>query len=64
MSDTVQSSAATLLTEVEKVTAVILPEPMAEVVPLEAAAPPQAEAIRQRMAEVDLSNTQSIIAFG
>ena len=64
MSDTVQTKAATLLTEVEKVTAVILPEPMAEVVPLEAASVPQAEAIRQRMAEVDLSNTQSIISFG
>jgi uncharacterized protein YaaN involved in tellurite resistance len=64
MSETVQANAAALLTEVEKVTAVILPEPMAEVVPLEAAAPPQADAIKKRMAEVDLSNTQSIIAFG
>jgi uncharacterized protein YaaN involved in tellurite resistance len=64
MSDTVQTDAATLLTEVEKVTAVILPEPLAEVVPLEAATAPQAEAIRKRMSEVDLSNTQSIISFG
>jgi uncharacterized protein YaaN involved in tellurite resistance len=64
MSETVQANAAALLTEVEKVTAVILPEPMAEVVPLAAAAPPQADAIKKRMAEVDLSNTQSIIAFG
>ena len=64
MSETVQASAAALLTEVEKVTAVILPEPMAEVVPLESATAPQAEAIKQRMGEVDLSNTQSIISFG
>jgi uncharacterized protein YaaN involved in tellurite resistance len=64
MTETVQSSAAALLTEVEKVTAVILPEPMAEVVPLEAAPAPQAEAIRKRMSEVNLSNTQSIISFG
>ncbi len=64
MSDTVQANANALLTEVEKVTAVILPEPLAEIVPLEAAPAPQAEAIRQRMAEVDLFNTQSIIAFG
>ena len=64
MSDSVQTDAATLLTEVEKVTAVILAEPMAEVVPLEAATAPQAEAIRKRMSEVDLSNTQSIISFG
>ncbi|MBL9054613.1 MAG: toxic anion resistance protein [Tabrizicola sp.] len=64
MPGTVQSNAAALLSEVEKVTAVILPEPMAEIVPLEAAPAPQAEAIRKRMGEVDLTNTQSIIAFG
>jgi uncharacterized protein YaaN involved in tellurite resistance len=64
MSTTVQAEAEAFLTEVEKVTAVILPEPMAEIVPLEAAPAPQAEAIRKRMSEVDLSNTQSIIAFG
>ena len=64
MTDTVQSNATALLSEVEKVTAVILPEPMAEVVPLEAASPDQAAAIKTRMAEVDLSNTQSIIGFG
>jgi uncharacterized protein YaaN involved in tellurite resistance len=64
MSTTVQADATAFLTEVEKVTAVILPEPMAEIVPLEAAPAPQAEAIRKRMSEVDLSNTQSIIAFG
>lgn len=64
MSETVQADAAALLNEVEKVTAVILPEPMAEVVTLEAAPADQAEAIRKRMAEVDLSNTQSIISFG
>jgi uncharacterized protein YaaN involved in tellurite resistance len=37
---------------------------MAEVVPLESAPAPQAEAIKKRMAEVDLTNTQSIIGFG
>ena len=64
MSTTVQADAQALLTEVEKVNAVILAEPMAEVVPLEAAPADKAEAIRKRMAEVDLTNTQSIIAFG
>ncbi|WP_309664373.1 toxic anion resistance protein [Tabrizicola sp.] len=64
MSDTVQTNAAALLSEVEKVTAVILPEPMGEVVPLEDAPADKAEAIRKRMAEVDLANTQSIISFG
>jgi uncharacterized protein YaaN involved in tellurite resistance len=64
MSETVQANAQALLTEVEKVTAVILPEPMAEVVPLEAATADKAEAIRKRMGEVDLTSTQSIISFG
>jgi len=64
MSTTVQADAQALLTEVEKVNAVILAEPMAEVVPLEAAPADKAEEIKQRMAEVDLANTQSIIAFG
>ncbi len=64
MSETVQADAQALLTEVEKVTAVILPEPMTEVVPLETATADQAAAIKNRMSEVDLSNTQSIISFG
>ncbi len=64
MSETVQASAQALLTEVEKVTAVILPEPVGDVVPLAAAPADKADAIRKRMGEVDLTNTQSIIAFG
>jgi len=64
MSETVQANAQALLTEVEKVTAVILAEPMAEVVPLADAPADKADAIKRRMSEVDLSNTQSIIAFG
>jgi uncharacterized protein YaaN involved in tellurite resistance len=64
MSTTVQADAQAFLTEVEKVTAVILPEPTAEVVPLDSAPADKAEEIRKRMSEVDLANTQSIIAFG
>ena len=64
MSDTVQANATALLTEVEKVTAVILPEPVSDVVPLETAPADKAVEIRKRMDEVDLSNTQSIISFG
>ena len=64
MTESVQADAAALLGEVEKVSAVILPEPAGEVVPLEQATPDQAQAIKTRMAEVDLSNTQSIISFG
>lgn len=55
---------STLVTEVEKVSAVVLAEPMAEVVPLEAAPADKAAEIRRRMDELDISNTQSIISFG
>ncbi|OYW59019.1 MAG: toxic anion resistance protein [Rhodobacterales bacterium 12-65-15] len=64
MPETAQAKASALLTEVEKVTAVVLPEPMAEVVALDVAPADQAEAIRKRMGEVDLTSMQSIISFG
>lgn len=52
--------------EVEKVTAVVLPEPTAAeaVVPLERADAPAAEAIRERMAEIDVTDTGSVVRFG
>ena len=55
---------STLATEVEKVSAVILAEPLAEIVPLAAAPADKAAEIRRRMDELDISNTQSIISFG
>ncbi len=61
---TVREAAAKALTEIEQVTAVILPEPGAEVVPLSAAPDEKAGEIRRRMAEIDITNTQSIISFG
>ena len=64
MTDTIRDQAATALSEVEKVTASILPEPGTAIVPLEAAPAPLAEAIKTRMAEIDMANTHSIITFG
>jgi uncharacterized protein YaaN involved in tellurite resistance len=66
MTETVRGEAQKALAEVEKVTAVILPEPKPaeEVVPLEQAPAPVAEEIRRRMSEIDLSNTGSIVSFG
>jgi uncharacterized protein YaaN involved in tellurite resistance len=64
MSDLIRTQAATALAEIEKVTAMVLPEPGTAIVALEAAPAPQAEAIRKRMAELDMANTQSIISFG
>jgi uncharacterized protein YaaN involved in tellurite resistance len=64
MSDTVRQEAEKALAEVEAVTAAILPEPSRELVPLEAAPPAVAEDIRRRMAELDMTDTGSIISFG
>ncbi len=64
MTDLIRNEATAALAEVEKVSAVILPEPGREIVALEAAPAPVAEDIRKRMAELDMTNTQSIISFG
>ena len=60
----VRKKAQEALDEVEKVTAVVLPEPTGEIVPLEAADAPTSEDIRKRMDEIDITDTGSIIAFG
>ena len=64
MSETVREKAAQALAEVEEITAVILPEPAGDVVPLASADAPVAGEIRKRMDEIDMANTQSIIEFG
>lgn len=64
MTDDIRTQAATALAEVEAVTATILPEPGTALVALQDAPAPQAEEIRKRLAEIDMSNTQSIISFG
>lgn len=64
MTETIRAAAASALAEVEKVTAVVLPEPGREIVTLEAAPAPLAADIRKRMDEIDIGNTQSIISFG
>lgn len=64
MTTTVREDAAKALADVEALTTAILPAPVAEIVPLEAAPADRAAEIRKRMEEVDLTNTQSIISFG
>ncbi|MBL3701670.1 toxic anion resistance protein [Sulfitobacter sp. BDSS02] len=49
---------------VKEATAVTLPEPRAEITPLEKADAPMSEAIRTRMAEIDIDDTNSIVSFG
>ncbi len=66
MSGTVQKQAQATLAMVNEVNAVLLPEPAPAnaVVSLEAADAPKSEAIRTRMAEIDMGDTQSIVSFG
>ncbi len=54
----------TALKELQDVTAVTLPEPVADLVTLEAADAGTSEEIEARMAEIDMSDSQSIIEFG
>ncbi len=64
MSETVRSKAAQTLSQVEEVTAVLLPEPSTELVPLAQADAPVAENIRAAMDEIDMTDTNSIVQFG
>ena len=58
------SKTDTRLAEIEQVTSNVLTEPSTALVVLETAPKDQANAIRQRMDEIDMTNTQSIISFG
>ncbi len=64
MTETTRQKAEKTLAQLEEVTAVVLPEPVGEIVPLEKADKPVAAEIRKRMDEIDMGNTNSIIAFG
>ncbi len=64
MSEMVRNEAAKALDMVEELNRATLPVPVEDVVPYERADPNRAEEIERRMAELDLSNTGSIVAFG
>lgn len=64
MSDTVRQKAEQSLALIEEVTAVELAEPSTDIVPLAQADAPVGAAIRKRMDEIDMSNTNSIVSFG
>ncbi len=64
MTETTRQKAEKSLELIEEVTAVVLPEPVGEIVPLEKADEPVAAEIRKRMDEIDMGNTNSIISFG
>lgn len=64
MSETVRQKAENTLSALEEVTAVHLPEPSTELVPLAKANKPMATEIKSRMSEIDMEDTGSIIGFG
>ncbi len=64
MSDTVRKKAQSAAELVEEVTAVVLPEPSQEIVPLAKADAPISAEIRKRMDEIDMEDTNSIVSFG
>ncbi|WP_370267594.1 toxic anion resistance protein [Nioella sp.] len=64
MSDTIRQQAEAAAQLVDEINAVVLPEPSTELVPLAEASAPTAEEIRTRMAELDMTDTNSIVTFG
>ena len=64
MSEITRKKAEATLADVAKVTAVVLAEPKGELVTMAAADKPTTAEIKRRMAEVDMSNTHSIVSFG
>ena len=64
MSEDVRQQAAQTLAAVEKVTAVVLPEPKGELITLEAADQPTSAEITSRMSEIDMGDSNSIVSFG
>ena len=64
MSDTIRQKAEATLADVEKITAVVLPEPKGELVTLDAADAPTSAEITKRIGEIDIGDTNSIVAFG
>ncbi|RFU14036.1 toxic anion resistance protein [Rhodobacteraceae bacterium W635] len=64
MSDQVRQQAEAAAGMIDEINAAALPEPSTGLVPLAEAPAPTAEAIRRRMGELDLTDTNSIVAFG
>ncbi|MDO6589237.1 toxic anion resistance protein [Loktanella sp. D2R18] len=64
MTETTRQKAEAALADVAKITAVVLPEPKGELVTLEAADAPTSAEITRRIAEIDVTDTNSIVSFG
>jgi uncharacterized protein YaaN involved in tellurite resistance len=64
MEETTRTQAEAALKDVEAITARLLPEPKADLTAADAADPAVQAEIDKRKAEIDVTNTQSIIRFG
>jgi uncharacterized protein YaaN involved in tellurite resistance len=64
MTESVRAKAAQAVAEIESVATAALPDPSQAPLTIETAPPQLAEEIRARMAEIDLTNTGSILYFG
>lgn len=64
MSDTVRQKAVESETLVREVAEIQLPAPKQEIVPLAEADPETSAEIEQRMSEIDMTDTNSIVSFG
>ncbi len=64
MAEDTRAQAEAALKDVEAITAKLLPEPKGELIKVDAADPAVQAEIEKRKAEIDMTNTQSIIRFG
>ncbi|MEM1273726.1 MAG: toxic anion resistance protein [Pseudomonadota bacterium] len=64
MSTEIKAKAEEAAKIVDELNAIVLPEPSTDLVVLETAPEPTAEDIRRRMAEIDMTDTNSIVSFG
>ena len=64
MAETIRQKAEAALAQVEKVTAVVLPEPKNELIVLDQADAPTGAEVAKRMSEIDMADTNSIVRFG
>ncbi len=64
MTTETQRQATEAVKLVDEMNAVVLPEPAADLVPLPEADVPTAAQIRTRLAQIDISDTNSIVTFG
>ncbi|MGV6848037.1 MAG: toxic anion resistance protein [Marinibacterium sp.] len=64
MSEDIRHKAEASAAMVKEVTDIALAEPAGDIVPMEAADAPSQEAIKKRIDEIDMSDTNSIVSFG